>query len=278
MRIATETNIQNLSAELTWFIRKQHTLSYSTKCNYNKLYCVFTPVYTSTASNTYYLIGDIYKFYHGDEFLPQKFELKSWKEAAELCNSVGAHLPVLGSRNDLHEFISLLRYSNHIPPLEAVYIGLKYKTRSQGLMAHLIYLICEAEVRGRSVRPWESEHSLSRPHRSASHGLTDRTLKSVRPCSDSHGLSLESHVICEAMLGLPRPPKFGLTRPPTWASHMASHMASHLGLSCGLSLGLSHSLPIRPPTWASHMASHMASHLGLSHSVLHGERPCERPK
>ena len=96
--------------------------------------------------------------------------------------------------------------------------ALNWITRSQGLMAHLIYLICEAEVRGRSVRPWESEHGLSRPHRSASHGLTDRTLKSVRPCSDSHGLSLESHVICEAVLGLPRPPTASQIRP-----HTASH-------------------------------------------------------
>ena len=105
-----------------------------------------------------------------------------------------------------------------------------FKTRSQGLMAHLIYLICEAEVRGRSVRPWESEHGLSWPHRSASHGLTDQTLKSVRPCSDSHGLSLESHVICEAVLGLPWPPT---------ASQIRPHTASHLGLSHGLSHGLS---------------------------------------
>ena len=48
-------------------------------------------------------------------------------------------------------------------------------------------------------------------------GLTDRTLKSVRPCSDSHGLSPQSHVIClrvragpptASHLGLPRPHRF----------------------------------------------------------------------
>ena len=37
-------------------------------------------------------------------------------------------------------------------------------------------------------RPWESD--------TASHGLTDRTLKSVRPCESDHGLSPQSHVIC----------------------------------------------------------------------------------
>ena len=51
--------------------------------------------------------------------------------------------------------------ANSIHIEKKLYYALATKTRSQGLMAHLIYLICEAEVespiceavRGRSVRP-----------------------------------------------------------------------------------------------------------------------------
>ena len=123
LRISTEVKLQKLYAVVNWFIRKHHTIHYKTRCTYNNLYCKFTPLDASNSLNTYYLYGNISKFY---QYIPQHLELKSWENATEFCNSVGGHLPVFGSKNELDEFIALLRFSNHLPPLEAIYIGLKY--------------------------------------------------------------------------------------------------------------------------------------------------------
>ena len=73
--------------------------------------------------------------------------------------------------------------------------------------------ICEADLWGRGSLSTASQIGLTRPHRSASHGLTDRPhkvshvicqrVRSVRPCeADLWG---RVRPICEAVLGLPRP-------------------------------------------------------------------------
>ena len=67
--------------------------------------------------NYYFVIGNISNY---------EKEKKSWDEAAELCHKIGWYLSYFTSRDKLNEFISLLRYSPHVPPMEAMYIGLKY--------------------------------------------------------------------------------------------------------------------------------------------------------
>ena len=130
--INTQTKIKNLSAVVSWITIQQNNIHFSTSYNYKKLHCKFSALHASKSANSYYLIGNISRFYHGSYYLPQDWELKSWKNAAHLCSLVGAHLPVFSSRNELNEFIALLKYSNHIPPLEAVYIGLKFKNHRVG--------------------------------------------------------------------------------------------------------------------------------------------------
>ncbi len=49
---------------------------------------------------------------------------KSWIEASLLCKSFGGFLPIVTSRDELMEIISLLKLSKQIPPLEVIYLGL----------------------------------------------------------------------------------------------------------------------------------------------------------
>lgn len=54
-----------------------------------------------------------------------KFEAKSWKQAHNLCSSVGGHLPILRSREELEVFISIVKLSDSLPPIAALFLGLK---------------------------------------------------------------------------------------------------------------------------------------------------------
>ncbi len=48
--------------------------------------------------------------------------LVSWNDASRLCGSVGGFLPILIDKDELNQFLSLLKFS--MPPLQAVFIGL----------------------------------------------------------------------------------------------------------------------------------------------------------
>ncbi len=65
-----------------------------------------------------------YIFYHSFRIRGQ---LKSWIQAAKLCQEGAGHLPTLRSRDEQHELVSLVRLSHHIPFVEALFIGLDHQ-------------------------------------------------------------------------------------------------------------------------------------------------------
>lgn len=61
-----------------------------------------------------------YTLFHNEDLSPF-----SWKYAFLLCQDLYAHLPFFADRNQLDELLAVLRLSPEMPPLEAIYIGLK---------------------------------------------------------------------------------------------------------------------------------------------------------
>ena len=56
---------------------------------------------------------------------------KSWVEASVLCKSIGGILPIIRNRDELDELITFLKLSEHMPPVEALYIGLRRGFKTQ---------------------------------------------------------------------------------------------------------------------------------------------------
>ncbi len=54
-------------------------------------------------------------------------DLISWGQAYGMCKTMGGSLPLQTQRRELEEIVALIRITNQLPPLEAIYIGL-YKT------------------------------------------------------------------------------------------------------------------------------------------------------
>ena len=50
---------------------------------------------------------------------------KSWTEASFLCKIYNATLPILRSKDELDELLTLLKHGNSVPPIEVLFIGLK---------------------------------------------------------------------------------------------------------------------------------------------------------
>ena len=61
-------------------------------------------------------------------YRPKGYKLRSWEEAANICQLIGRNLPWFDSRDSLYELVSLFKLSSHFPTTEAIYIGLKYNT------------------------------------------------------------------------------------------------------------------------------------------------------
>lgn len=49
---------------------------------------------------------------------------KTWKQASELCRSLGGYLPIIRSKYELDELTSIFKLSEGMPYIEAIYIGL----------------------------------------------------------------------------------------------------------------------------------------------------------
>ena len=64
-------------------------------------------------------------------YFPPKRYLTSWNGASALCRSYGMYLPYFYSREELEEFIAILKLSNSVPPLEGIYIGIKTVNRNK---------------------------------------------------------------------------------------------------------------------------------------------------
>ena len=50
--------------------------------------------------------------------------LKSWNKASDFCKMIGGNLPLIRTRNELLEIISIFKLSKDMPPVEAIFIGL----------------------------------------------------------------------------------------------------------------------------------------------------------
>ena len=48
----------------------------------------------------------------------------SWYEASEVCRNSGGFLPVFGSRDELHEVLSIFKLSLYLKPVVAIFIGI----------------------------------------------------------------------------------------------------------------------------------------------------------
>ena len=68
----------------------------------------------STERHRYYFISDA--------------KLKTWNEARKICTDIGAHLPHFTSREQLEKLLALLKLSEYVPLVEAMYIGLVYNS------------------------------------------------------------------------------------------------------------------------------------------------------
>ena len=56
---------------------------------------------------------------------------KSWSEASYLCKSIGGFLPLIRNRGELDELITFLKLSQDMPPVEALYVGLRRNLKHQ---------------------------------------------------------------------------------------------------------------------------------------------------
>ena len=68
----------------------------------------------STGHHRYYFISDA--------------KLKTWNQARNICTNIGANLPRFTSRDQLDGLLALLKLSDHVPLVEAMYIGLMYNS------------------------------------------------------------------------------------------------------------------------------------------------------
>ena len=57
--------------------------------------------------------------------------IKSWRDASQLCKSIGGSLPIIRNRNELDEIIAFLKMSEAMPPVEGLYIGLTRNLKTQ---------------------------------------------------------------------------------------------------------------------------------------------------
>ena len=59
----------------------------------------------------------------------------TYHKASEFCDSVGGYLPIMRSKDEMHKLISLLKLSEDILPVEALYIGLtrNYKEKVKAI-------------------------------------------------------------------------------------------------------------------------------------------------
>ena len=57
--------------------------------------------------------------------------IKSWRDASQLCKSIGGSLPIIRNRHDFDEIIAFLKLSEHMPPVEGLYIGMTRNLKTQ---------------------------------------------------------------------------------------------------------------------------------------------------
>ena len=66
--------------------------------------------------------------------------LTSWVEADKLCRDAGGTLPYFFSRDELYEFLTLIKFTEKLDPLQAVYIGLTLNNTDN--VSHEYFIWC----------------------------------------------------------------------------------------------------------------------------------------
>ena len=55
--------------------------------------------------------------------------LKSWKQASSSCSEGNSTLPIILTSSELKQFVAILKFVIHIPPVEGMYLALQYQVR-----------------------------------------------------------------------------------------------------------------------------------------------------
>ena len=130
----------NLSMHITWISNKitNNTFifkSSSRECKllqYQSETCSTFITYSEHKQTTYFIIGYIKYLY--DQYYITKIRKtnKSWNEASDICEEIGAHLPYFNSQDDLDEFKDFLKQPHHVPLMDMVFIGLRSLSHKVG--------------------------------------------------------------------------------------------------------------------------------------------------
>ncbi len=96
--------------------------------------CDFCLSFNSSQQKSYIFLRGHYV----DQFLVNQSHLKevhlnrtmkSWTYSLKRCKDVDTVLPVFSSREELNEFLALIKLSTYLPPVDATYLGVKKSTR-----------------------------------------------------------------------------------------------------------------------------------------------------
>ena len=130
--------LNNMSISIVYTHDNYKKYSYLTSYNTSKCDNILTAtlygfkcftILTSQQSNIHYMLLEKsltydYPSSQNQHQYPSDRHLSSWKQASELCRNAGAYLPYFTNKEDLEELLALLKLSEDMPPIEALFIGL----------------------------------------------------------------------------------------------------------------------------------------------------------
>ncbi len=98
---------------------------------------VFLNPITNLAKNIFVFRGNtktVTLFRQTSTSFPRKVQafnqhLKSWKQASSSCSEGNSTLPIILTSSELKQFVALLKFVIHIPPVEGIFLGLQYQVR-----------------------------------------------------------------------------------------------------------------------------------------------------
>ena len=107
---------------------------------------VFLNPITNLAKNTFVFRENtktVTLFRQSSTFFPKQVQgsnphLKSWKQASSSCSAGNSTLPIILTSSELKQFVALLKFVIHIPPVEGIYLGLQYQVRMMHMFSFLI--------------------------------------------------------------------------------------------------------------------------------------------
>ena len=132
--------LNNMNISIVYTHDNYKNYSYLTSHNISKCDNILTAtlhgfkcftILTSQQSNIHYMLLEKnlnydYPSSQNQHQYPSDRYLSSWKQASELCRNADAYLPYFTNKEDLEELLALLKLSEDKPPIEALFIGLKF--------------------------------------------------------------------------------------------------------------------------------------------------------